>query len=65
MACPNNMAEWQVAHWTKMSHQRTLFECEKHIKGNTECSGKLLADNVDKNRGKNKATFRKDHEEDL
>ena len=65
MGCPNNMAEWQVAYWTKMSHQRTLFECEKHIKENTEYNGTLLGDNVDKNRWENKTTFRKDHEEDL
>ena len=59
------MAEWQVAHWTKMSHERTLFECEKHIKENTVYSGTLLDDNVDNDGWNNKPTFRKEHEEDL
>ena len=33
MSCPVNMnnGDWQVAHWTKLSHRRNLFKCENHF----------------------------------
>jgi hypothetical protein len=65
MGCPKNMTEWQVAHWTKMSHERTSFEYDKHFNGYKEYNGTSLDGNVNEDRWKNKTTLRKDHEEDL
>ena len=64
MGCPTNMAEWQVAHWTRMSHQRSLIE-RNHgkekiaaVKSETE-KGQCLF------QGTFKTTLKDDHAEDL
>ena len=65
MGCPTHVAEWQVAQWTKMSHQRSLSESVNYSKMNKERNGKLLDDNVDRDMYANTMTIRKYHEEDL
>ena len=64
MGCPTNMAEWQVAHWTRMSHQRSLIE-KNHCK---DMNGVVKFDTQE---GQNplpgifKTTLKEDHAEDL
>ena len=65
MSYPTGVVEWQVAHWMKMSRQRCLSECGKYSKENTDDDGKLLDNNVNKNRCKNNVTLLEYHKEDL
>ena len=64
MGCPTNVTEWQVAHWTRLSHQRSLHE-RGHGKEDNNLKSRTgqVAENT--TTGKYKNTLREDHEEDL
>ena len=64
MGCPNDIAKWQVAHWTKMSHQRSLIEreCGKARNDDMESTRKTNPDTLS---GQFRTTLKEDHAEDL
>ena len=65
MGCPTNVTEWQVAHWTRLSHQRSLIERGHGKEENKISKATMDQFNQDASRGKYKTTLREDHEEDL
>ena len=64
MGSSTDIAEWQVAHWTKMSHQRSLIEREygKAKSDDMKCTHKA---DQDTRSGQYRATLKEDHAEDL
>ena len=64
MGCLTSIAEWQVAHWTKISHQRSLIErgYGKESKDNIQFAPKAEQKALN---CQYRSSLKEDHAEDL